>query len=212
MVPQVVTIGPVAAANAALIASSQIPISGTPLTRTGTQPDVARRILLSYGIEGSNRTLLVTGTNHTGNPISEILNVPSGAGAGTIATQQDFLTVTSLLPGGGGWTAAATVGTSANASTPWKTLEIFQAGNTMLNAVVLSGALNFSIQYTLDDPNNIRGDANVPPVPFAVPGLTGLTANADGQISTGAYAWRVLVNSGTTGIVRTTVIQTCTRD
>lgn len=209
MQPQVVTLGPLVAANPALLAASQTPTSGTALTQTASQPDVARRILLTYGNEGSARTLLVSGTNGSGNPITETLAVPSGAG-GTVATSQDFLTVTSLLPAGGGWTAAVTVGTNGVASTIWKTLDIFQAGDTTFNAVV-NGTVNYTVQYTLDDPNNILGNANVPPVPFSVGGMIAATANQDGLIPNGAYAWRCLLNSGT-GSLKITAIQTGMRD
>lgn len=209
MQPQVVNLGPLVAANSALLAASQTPTSGTALTQTASQPDVARRILLTYGNEGSARTLLVTGTNGSGNPITETLAVPSGAG-GTVATSQDFLTVTSLLPAGGGWTAAVTVGTNGVASTIWKTLDIFQAGDTTFNAVV-NGTVNYTVQYTLDDPNNILGNANVPPVPFSVGGMIAATANQDGLIPNGAYAWRCLLNSGS-GSLKITALQTGMRD
>lgn len=209
MQPQVVTLGPLVAANAALIAASQTPTSGAALTLTGTQPDVARRILLTYGNEGSARSLLVSGTNGSGNPITETLAVPSGAG-GTVATSQDFLTVTSLLPAGGGWSAAVTVGTNGVASSVWKTMDIFQAGVIDFQ-VVATGTINYTMQQTLDDPNNILGNANVPPVAVTVSGMGALTASADGQVKNGIYAWRCQINSGT-GSLRITAVQTGMRN
>lgn len=209
MQPQVVNLGPLVAANSALLAASQTPTSGTALTQTASQPDVARRILLTYGNEGSARTLLVTGTNGSGNPITETLAVPSGAG-GTVATVQDFLTVTSLLPAGGGWTTAVTVGTNGVASSIWKTLDIFQAGDIAFQ-VVVAGTINYTMQFTLDDPNNTLGNANVPPVAATIAGMGALTASADGQQPNGAYAWRCQINSGT-GSLRITAIQTGMRD
>lgn len=209
MQPQVVNLGPLVAANPALIAASQTPTSGTALTQTASQPDVARRILLTYGSEGGARTLLVSGTNGSGNPITETLAVPSGAG-GTVATVQDFLTVTSLLPAGGGWTAAVTVGTNGVASSIWKTMDIFQAGLIDFQ-VVVTGTINYTMQQTLDDPNNILGNANVPPVPVTIPGMGALTASADGQVPNGIYAWRCQINSGT-GSLKITAVQTGMRN
>lgn len=200
MIPAIVTVGPLAAANAALLAASQTPTSGTPLTLTGTQPDVARRILLTYGNEASNRTLVVKGTNHTGNPISETLAVPSGAG-GTVATLQDFLTVTSALPLGGGWTAAVTLGTNTVASSPWKMLDPLVTPVNLGVGVVVSGTVNFTVEYTYDSPNGLTYNFNQPvqviPTAWPIAALASKAVNTDGSLTTPAAAWRLTVNSGT---------------
>jgi len=199
MIPAVVTVGPLAASNAALLAASQTPTSGTPLTLTGSQPDVARRILLTYGNEGAPRTLVLKGTNHTGNPISETLAVPSGAG-GTVASLQDFLTVTSALPLGGGWTAAVTLGTNGVASSPWKMLDNLVTPVNLAIGVVISGTVNFTVEYTYDDPNGLTYNFNQPvlviPTPWSISALASKAANTDGTLLQPAKAWRLTVNSG----------------
>lgn len=204
--PQRLTLGPLAAASANLIATSQIPASGTALTLTGSQPDMARRILLTYGNEGSARTLVVRGTNQTGNIISETLAVPSGAG-GTVATQLDYLTVISLTPAGGGWTAAVTVGTNTVASSPWRMVDFALSGSTMGIDINITGTLNVDAQFTYDDPNNTIGNSNVPPVPIGVPGLIGITGTLSGNLPTNVFAWRLLINSGS-GSLQASAIQT----
>jgi hypothetical protein len=206
MLPKTFTAGPLAASNAALIAASQTPSGSTALTLTGTQPDLARRILLSYGNEASGRTLTVTGTNAFGNVISETLTVPSG-GVGTVATNQDFLTVTKLVPAGGTpWTAAVTVGTNATGSTPWNVVNIFQPDADIDIHCVVSGTVTYNVEYTVDDPNNAQGNSNVPPNAISVAGMNGLTATADGVINYPVFAWRVTITAGT-GSVQTVGLQ-----
>lgn len=208
MIPQVVTVGPIAAANAALLAASQTPTSGTNLTLTGSQPDVARRVLATYGNEASPRTLLITGTNQTGNKIQETLAIPSGAG-GTIATKQDFASVTSALPGGGGWSAAMTLGTNGVASSPWKSIDHLFGPTNMSFAAVVSGTVNYSVELTYDEYEAANGmgppGGNVPPVvtSFTHATLVNQTANASGTLDDPARAWRVVLNSGTGSVVVT---------
>ena len=86
MRPIVVSVGPLANASANNIATSQTPTSGTALTLNGSLVvsgvavlDKPRRVLLTYGNEASNRTLVVVGTNVSGNSITETLAVPPAA-------------------------------------------------------------------------------------------------------------------------------------
>lgn len=210
-----------ATASANAIALSQTPVSGTALTLNGASVtggvatlDTARRVLLTYGSEGSARTLIVNGTNGTGAAISETLAVPSGA-PGTVATLQDFLTVTSAVPAGGGYTAAVTLGTNATGSTAWQVpnqhVTPFQIG---FECDLLSGAATFSIETTNNSPLAPlpiyqAGYSTTLPVPnaFPVTGLTALTGNAQGSVSgVPIAAWRLTVTAGT-GSVQATAQQ-----
>lgn len=214
MRPVTVTVGNLAAANAALLAASQTPVSGTPLTLTGTQPDQARRVLLTFGNEAAARTLVLVGTNGTGNPISETLSVPSGA-AGTVYTIQDFATLLSATPGGGGWTAAATLGTNTIASSPWKLTNAVSMSPLELSfGGIVSGAVNWGIEYTYVELNanayaiGSQALGNYPPLPVAYdhPTLQNLDANGEGVLNDPIMGWRVKVNSGT-GSVAVTAIE-----
>lgn len=209
--PKIITVGGLAAANPALLAASQTPVSGTALTLTGTQPDKARRVLLTYGSEGGARTLTIYGTNAYGNVISEILAVPSGAG-GTVASNLDYKTVTSAMPLGGGWTAAVTLGTNGVASSTWKVVNVFQQGQASSFLVTQTGTLNWSLQYTLDDPNNGQGNSNVPPIAQSFPGMNAQSAGPmPFQTLEPFFAWRMLINSGT-GTAIAQLIQAGARD
>jgi len=214
MRPIVVTVGPLAAASANNIAQSQTPTSGTALTLDGTLVtagvailDTPRRVLLTFGNEASARTMVVTGTGRTGQVQSETLAVPSG-GASTVATVLDYKTVTSLMPAGGGYTAAVTVGTNGVAASDWVFLDSWPIPATSIQCTV-SGTVNYTVQTTLDDPNS-------PTNPVALTAMTwvsssdtavvGATATEQSNLAfIPAYA-RVLLNSGT-GSVTATFIQ-----
>ncbi len=211
-----VTVGPLAAASANAIALSQTPTSGTALTLNGALVssgvavmDKPRRVLLTYGSEASNRTLVVTGTGYpvanssTGPVISETLAVPSG-GAGTVSTVQDFATVTSLVPAGGGWTAAVTVGTSSVASSRPVFLDTYGWPNTILQ-VAVSGTVNYTVQQSTDDPN-VVGFTNMTWFSHPDSAFVAATAGAQSNYFFTPTVSRVTLNSGT-GTITYTLIQ-----
>jgi len=196
------------AANAALLAASQTPVSGTPLTLTGTALDTARRILLTFGNEVGNRTLLLTGTNGSGTAITETLAIASG-GSGTIASLQDFATLSSALPLGGGWSAAATLGTNTTGSSVWWLPDNFiPPFEVAAGLELLSGAATVSVECTDDGilmplPIYQTGYSQaVPiPVPFSWPGLTNaaltIGSPTTGLINRVCRGIRLTINSGT---------------
>lgn len=200
-----------AAASANNIAQSQTPVSGTALTINGSAAsggvatlDVARRILLTFGNEASQRTLLVTGTDRSGNVISETLTVPSG-GSSTVYTKQDFLTVTSLLPAGGGWTAAVTVGTNAVGSTPWFIREWSQLGKMGVLISIPSSGPTVQLEVTMDDPNagqevypygaSVEPLSAVPPLAVIAPASEAIFAPTTGQ-ALGTQTWLGVTSTG----------------
>lgn len=211
MRPVVVTVGPLAAASANNIALSQTPVSGTALTLNGSLVtggvavlDTPRRVLLTFGIEASARTMVVTGTGRTGQVQSETLAVASG-GASTIGTVLDYKTITSLVPAGGGYSAAVTVGTNGIAGTDWVRLDQWPVPQTTIQCVA-TGTVNYSVQQTLDDPNSPTN----PVAPISVTWFdsldTAVVAATASKWSSFAYApvfARVLLNSGTGSVVAT---------
>lgn len=204
MLPKSITLGPLAAASANFYVTSVTPTSGTALTLANSTPATPRRVLLTYGVEGSARTLRITGTNADNNPIRETLAVPSGGG-GTVATVQDFASITEAMPLGGGWTAAATLGTNGTASSPWQlTNAPHQAAMKITWDGQVSGTVTWGIQWTMSQINdnaNQIGSAfgNYPSTPVArdISVLTAQTTDAQGSLDNPFTAWRVVVTAGT---------------
>ena len=228
-VRQVVTVGPLAAASANNIALSQTPTSGTPVALNGSTVsggvatlDKQRRVLVTFGSESSGRTIQFTGANAAGQTVQETVAIPASA-AGSVFTQTDFLTITKALPGGGGFTAAVTIGTNGTASSPWQGVtEFITPVNVSANCVV-SGAVIYTVETTNDSidaplPTSTVGAPYGPlgaimgvPTPFVLnPNLQGQAANASGMLNGNPpqpiRAWRLVLNSGT-GSVTATGIQ-----
>jgi hypothetical protein len=210
MIPISFTLGPLAAANPALYAASQTPVSGTALTLTGTTTPIPRQVLLTFGSEASPRTMAITGADLAGNILKETLSIPATS-AGTVGTMQSFVSVTQALPAGGGWSNAVTLGTSGIASSPWKISNSPQFGPVEYAfQVIVTGTINWTIEVTLDNPNDnsnvmgsqALGNPAVPPTPFptGVATLTAQTASGLAWFTDPIRAWRATLNSGTGSI------------
>lgn len=222
MLPVVISLT-LAAANAANIVASTVPGGAgnlslvSPTTVVGFQPtaagpgmitytptitlDVARRVLVTYGNEVSNRTIKISGGDRAGNIISETLTVVSGAG-GTVSTQQDFLTVTGVTVYAS-WTQALTVGTSSTGSSQWI---VVQNNITPFNL-----GLNFNVTPTVTgqidatymNPNQLPTGLIVPD---SFQPISAITTTANNSITNAIVAYRLTITSGT-GTIRMSASQ-----
>jgi len=197
-----------ASASANNIALSQTPLSGAALAINGALAangvatlDTQRRVLFTFGNEGSDRTVVITGTNMFGAVISETVAIPAGAGS-TAYTINDYLTVTSLLTGGGAWTHAVTVGTNGIGSTQWVSSNTqVTPGNTSILAVTVSGSVTSTLEWT-NDPLCPIGN-----IPWYVPSATVLTlSSGNATITWPITGWRMTITTGT-GTARMTGAQ-----
>lgn len=214
MRPITVSVGPLATADADGICLSQTPTSGTALTINGALAsggvatlDYARRVLFTTGSEAAQRTIAITGTDWAGNPISETVTIPAST-AGTVASVLDYKTVTSLVPAGGGFTAALTVGTNGVAASSWVRMDDYSFAPAALQCVV-SGTVNYDVQQTMDDPNSLTNPvarASVAWTASADTAVVGATATKMSSFSAVPTFVRVLLNSGT-GTVTMTITQ-----
>ena len=215
MRPIRVTVGPLVAASANNIVTTGTPVSGTALTLNGTLVPVAggpavldtpRRVLLTFGSEAAARTMVVTGTSRGGQTQTETLIIPITT-VGTVATVLDYATVTSLLPLGSGWTAAATVGTNGVAASAWVNFDEYAMPQISIQCNV-TGTVNYTIQQTLDTASVDSGNTEASFVWINSPDSNVVGATSSQQ-SNYAYMpkWaRVLLNSGS-GSVKATFIQ-----
>ena len=209
MTPQTVTVGPLAAASANNICLSQSAAGAQALTLNGSTVasgvatlDAARRVLITSAADDSDITFRVTGTNAFGNAIRETI---TGGNATTVYTISDFKTITEVYASAA-TSGNVTVGTNGVASSPWKFSNIHIAPFSISLGVVVTGTVNYTIEYTYDNPNNnantIGGAlGNYPSTPavYSHATLVNDTASADGFISAPIRAWRLTVNSGATG-------------
>ena len=182
------------AASATAVAASQTAVAGSPLTLVGGGPvtlDTQRRLLLTF-TESSTHLLAVTGTNQFGNPITETL---TATGTGTVATIQDFLTVSSAIPAST-FASAVSFGTTTVGSTPWIFLNQFSTPINLGIGTNLTGTATYSAEYTFDNPNPVGLVSGVIPNPWPITGISGVSAATTGSLTTPALAWRLTINSG----------------
>lgn len=212
MLPRTVTVGPLTAASANAIATSQTPLAAGNLTLNGASVvsgvavlDTARRVLFTpAGAEGTNVTVwTIYGTDWSNNAVSETVagvNNPS-----TASTKYDYKTVTRIAVNKA-QAGAVTVGTSGVASTRPIFLDTFAPAPTGIQ-VDVTGTVNVTVQQSLNDPNSISG--GLPAVTWVNhpdAALVGATATAQGNYAYLPHVVRLLLNSGA-GSASLTVLQ-----
>jgi hypothetical protein len=193
------------AASSNNICLSQTPAANTPLNLSGTTGgvlDTGRRVLVTYGSEAAARSLQLTGLNSQGQAISETITVPAGA-SGTVASQRDYLVITSIVPGAS-FTAAITIGTNATGSTAWHLPARYQAQFMIGCTVSVPSGTVATVECTRDVPYAIPqiyqpGYGISAPVcsAFAWPTLNGISAEAAGDIDSAVAGVRLTVTAGT---------------
>lgn len=202
MQPINVTVGPLVAANADGIAESQtvtgaasVILDGALVSGGVAYMDSPRRVLITNAGNDSGVTFTVYGTTFGGQSISEVLQGTSGS---TVASTLDFATVTSIVTSGSTSVSGITVGTNGVAGSRWVRMDSWADAQTAIQCNA-TGTVNYTVQVTMDDPND-------PVSPVAVGSVTWLnTSDADAVTAIGDvftnFDWtptysRILLNSG----------------
>lgn len=211
MQPIVKTIGPLAAAVANSICLSQTPSGAGALTLNGALVSggvatiaVPSRITITSAGNDSVNTFAVVGTDHSGNPIAETITGPNTATVTSILT---YKKITSISISGAA-VGAITVGNSQSGSSPAIALDPWAFPQVAIQCSV-SGTVNYTVQQTLDNPNdpvNPIARANIQWVNHPDTNLVGATATVQGNYGYAPLYMRLVINSGS-GSVRLTVIQ-----
>jgi len=208
MRPITVTAGPLAAPDADGIAQAQKPAATFTLNGALVSGGVAllgapRRVLITTVADETALTFTVTGANSAGDVLSEAV---AGVNNTSTYTALDFYTVTSVTASATP-TGNVTIGTNGVGGSTWVRLDEWALPNASVQAVV-SGTINYTVQYSNDDPNS----ATDPVLPAAMTWNTFAAAGATTATTNAAYAplWiRIQINSNTNpAYVRATVTQT----
>ena len=167
-------------------------------TASSTNDAIGRRVALAYT---GTSAFTIVGTNSNGNVITDTL----ASAASTNQSNLDFVTVTSITAGSS--ITGATAGTNGVGSSPWWTTNFYSNNdvNIGIDVEVVTGSVNYTIQHTFDDPNNLF-DSITYPLPANHPVLNQQNATLDGAYTTPISAARVLINSGT-GQIRVRFLQ-----
>ena len=191
----------VSAANLSLpgtTGGSGFAVSPATITAAVATLDTQRRVIVTSGGVDTGITFTVNGAGDNGNAISDTFTGASGAAA---QSNLDFKTITSVTHTGSVATTV-TIGTNTVGSTPWQLVNWHAMPfNIELSGYVLTGVtVNWSWQYTYDDPNNLPAGIAFPAV-YNHPTLNSQTGSLDGPMNDPCAAVRLTVNSGT-GLVR----------
>lgn len=169
--------------------------------------DTQRRVLITCAGNDLAKTFSVYGTVEGNSAIIEQL---AGGSGSTVATAHDFLTVAkvtcSATPAGN-----VKVGTNGVGSTPWYNFNTnITPDNTSIN-VQVTGTVNYTVQYTFDDPNKFTQSSiglNLAVIPTTLDDavLAGQTATNQSYAAYPYWGARCVINSGT-GTIKMTIIQ-----
>ena len=167
--------------------------------------DAPRRILLTFAADESGHTFTVYGVSHNGQAISEAV---AGTAAGTVYTNNDFLTVTRVASSAA-TTGNVSFGTNGVGSSRWVYVSPHMTPTNLAIASVVVPTVNYTIQYCYQDPAGLPTSfpvAPVTPTPFDDAVVAAQTSNKVAYMNDPVICWRVTVNSGT-GKVTSTGLQ-----
>lgn len=200
------------AADADGIAQSQTPGAAGNLTLNGalvasgvavlTDPGMARQVLVTTAADESAKTITIYGTNASGNPVSETITGPAATTGTTVAYYQTVTRVTVSAA----FTGAVTVGTNGVGSSRIVALNTHIDPVNFSVTVLVSGTVNYDIEYTYQDPNKPQFDSGgqLPStnpeaglIWFDDANLAGETANQTASVTYPVWGARLKMNSGT---------------
>jgi hypothetical protein len=165
----------------------------------------ARQVtIVAAGNESSN-SFVVTGTNVNGDPVSETV---AGPNATTATTVSYFKTVTSVTISGNA-VGALTVGMTATAVSAWVRFDDFAPSNISIQCVV-SGSATYTLQSTLNDPNDPFSPTPLSSMSWVNTSDANLVAATTTQQSNFLFApkyARILITTTSTGSVTGTFLQ-----
>jgi hypothetical protein len=203
-----VTVGPLLAANSALIAASQTPLAAGNLVLVGGGAvlDQPRRVIISSAGADSAIVFVVYGTDISGQPLQATVTgvaTPTPVDAGVSFATVTRISVSAATAG------AITVGTNGVADSRPIFLDPFGFGPVLVH-VYVSGTANYTMRTSQDDPNGVGGFG----VPFGLQNVVWLNDSTlaaqaiSSQVSLTAAPKLIqfTLNSGT-GSFRATVTQ-----
>jgi len=164
--------------------------------------DMARRIRITSAGNDAGITFTLTGTDWNNNIVTETI---TGSNASTADSTLDFKTVAKITASGAS-ADAVTIGTNGIASSRPIRFDEF-AGPEVALQVTATGTVSFTVQQSLDDPEDI-GLGSVTWLAHADSDFVNGTASAQSNYAYAPLVSRILLNSGTGTVVYTAIQST----
>jgi hypothetical protein len=183
-----------------LAGAGNLLINGSAASGGVATLDAQRRVIITSAGNDSGLTWTVTGTDAHNTIITDTF---AGGNVAAAQSNLDFKTVTKIS-GSGATAAAVTAGTNGVGSSYWHMISTMHSPVNASVAVQVTGAVNYTIQYTYDAFWNLPSGVTLPGI-FNHNTLNALAVSADGVLPYPVSGVRLTVNSGT-GTARMTVI------
>jgi hypothetical protein len=186
-----------------LNASGAITLNGS-LAAGGVATLTVPAYLTVFSEKSATVNFIVTGTRPGGGEQIETLAVTA---SGTVTGSLAFATVTNVLASAP-TSATISVGNAVTGYTDWIPLDIYTPNQVTTISAKTSGTVNYSVQYTNEDPF----DRSIQQLAVAHPNASLTAASGDETqfTTTLMRAVRLRINSGS-GSVRFTVVQQSTK-
>lgn len=211
MRPIIITAGPLASASATNIRTASpvagagaVTLNGSLVTGGIAVLDNPRRVLITSGGNDSGITFTLTGKNSAGDTLTEVVAGTNGSSAYSVL---DYKQLTSVVASGAS-AGNVSIGTNGVGGSPWVMLDPWAFPGVALQLTV-SGTVNYTVQQTLDDPNDPTSPVAAASVTWVDSADTNVVAATSTQQTNYAFApryVRVRINSGT-GSVTATISQ-----
>lgn len=189
------------ALSQSLGAAGNLLINGSAATGGVATLDKQRRVIITSAGNDSGLTWTVTGTDTTGNSVTDTF---AGGNVAAAQSNRDFKTITKIA-GSAATAAAVTAGTNGVGSSPWTMLSMEHSPTNTSVAVTVTGTVNYTVEYTYDPYWDLPATVPFPTV-FPHGTLNALAVTADGILPNPTSGVRITVNSGT-GTARMTVVE-----
>jgi hypothetical protein len=185
-----------------LSVSGAITLDGV-LVSNGVATLTVPAVLVAFSEASSSINFVVTGTGPAGQSQTETLAVTA---SGTVTGSLSFATVTGVVADAA---AAATIsiGNGVPGYTAWIPLDIYTPNQVTNISAKTSGTVNYSVEYTNEDPFDVSIDHLA--VPHPAGSLTAASGDETHFTTTLMRAVRLKMNSGD-GSVRFTIVQQST--
>jgi len=194
---------------ASIVTAQSLSVSGAitldgALVSNGVATLTVPAVLIAYSQASSTINFVVTGTGPAGQSQTETLAVTA---SGNLTGSLSFATVTAITSSAA---AASTIsiGNGVPGYTSWLPLDIYTPNQVTNISAKTSGTVNYSVEYTNEDPFNLNIQQLAVPHPNA--SLTNSTSDETQFTTTLMRAVRLKINSGD-GSVRFTVVQQSTK-
>lgn len=188
------------------LATSQTPLAAGDLTLVASTITPPRFVTITSVGDDSGRTFTVTGVGVHGEPQTEAI---TGANAGTATGTKTFASVTSIAVDAA-TAAAVTAGVAQAGHSAWIPMDIYTPNQVVTASASVSGTVNYSVEYTNEDPFDHTFVRQAVAFPAAGGAMTAASTNQTHSTTTLMRALRYKINSGD-GTVRFTFTQQSTK-